>query len=682
MIIHPGTIVGNRYEVVEKKGAGGMAILYRARDRKLDRYVALKVMREEFVNTDEYVARFHVEARAAAGLSHPNIVNIYDVGQDGHVYYIVMEYIEGVTLKELINKRAPFENDEILGVAIQIASGLEHAHSSGIIHRDIKPQNILVTASGSVKVTDFGVARAANAATLVAGGNATMGSVHYLSPEQARGGYVDHKTDIYSLGICMAEMATGALPFDGESAVAVALKQINDPLPDIRAMNPGISHGVVRIIGKATEKKPSQRYQYAGEMHADLKKALSFAPDDDEGYIYERETVPEEPDETYIDTVPRGRNRNRDEMEMEDDPAADRRLVVAAVLTSIVIILVILVVGMYFIRHRLWPEDNNPPAPVAEEDDSVDEPGLTGLQLEEARILAASLGVELVVAGQENDNAAEGTVIRQRVDAADGVLRTGGTMSVFVSMGPALVLEDVPNLVGLSIDEAYELLRASSFYPDEVYEFSETMPQNVVFSQDPPAFSQAPPNSAIRFFISKGQELRSVIVPNIVGDTEAEAVRKLTEVGLTMGQATRAESETMEAGRVISQSVAGGEEIMQGRIITVVLSAGPPAEETPPTETPAPQQPVLQSSIPVNPLANIPEDVETVRMAVIKVTAAEGGVKIYDELVPVSSFPMDLSVSGNEGAAEFQVFVTDPETGSQYFFGSEIRIFGDEAADD
>ncbi|MDR2650074.1 MAG: protein kinase, partial [Clostridiales bacterium] len=215
MILETGMVVSGRYIVQNKIGAGGMAVVYKAKDKKLDRAVTLKVMREEYMSDEEFIARFQVEARAAAGLSNANIVNVYDVGQEQDIHYIVMEYIDGVTLKELIQSKAPFRNDEILGVAIQIASALADAHANGVIHRDIKPQNILVTSQGVVKVTDFGIAKAAGASTMTTGSN-TMGSVHYFSPEQARGVYVDNKSDLYSLGIVMYEMATGQVPFEGE----------------------------------------------------------------------------------------------------------------------------------------------------------------------------------------------------------------------------------------------------------------------------------------------------------------------------------------------------------------------------------------------------------------------------------------------------------------------------------
>lgn len=279
MLLNPGTVLGGRYEIVEKIGSGGMAVVYRGKDLKLDRYVTVKVLREEYIGDEEFIARFRSEACAAARLSHPNIVRVYDVGEDDEINYIVMEYIHGDTLKTAIKKKAPFDSRSTINVAIQIASALSQAHKAHIVHRDIKPQNILVGTDGVVKVTDFGIARAARATTMTTTANAA-GSVHYFSPEQARGGYVDEKSDIYSLGITMFEMITGVLPFQGNNSVAIALKHINEELPDIKQYNPKCSPSLEGIIKKATMKKADERYANIDLMLADLVRArteLTFA---------------------------------------------------------------------------------------------------------------------------------------------------------------------------------------------------------------------------------------------------------------------------------------------------------------------------------------------------------------------------------------------------------------------
>lgn len=272
MLLNPGTVLSGRYEILEKIGSGGMAVVYRGRDRKLDRYVTVKVLREEFVGDEEFIERFRSEACSVARLSHPNIVRAYDVGEDGDINYIVNEYIHGDTLKKAIKEKAPFDSRSTINVAIQIASALSQAHKAHIVHRDIKPQNILVGTDGVVKVTDFGIARAATASTMTTTANAA-GSVHYFSPEQARGGYVDEKSDIYSLGITMFEMITGVLPFQGNNSVSIALMHINDELPDIRQYNPNCTRSLEGIIRKATMKKADERYASIDLLLADLIRA-------------------------------------------------------------------------------------------------------------------------------------------------------------------------------------------------------------------------------------------------------------------------------------------------------------------------------------------------------------------------------------------------------------------------
>lgn len=272
MMLNPGTVLNGRYEILEKIGSGGMAVVYRGRDRKLDRYVTIKVLREEFNGDEEFIERFRSEACSAARLSHPNIVRAYDVGEDGEINYIVNEYIHGDTLKKAIKEKAPFDSRSTINVAIQIASALSQAHKAHIVHRDIKPQNILVGTDGVVKVTDFGIARAATASTMTTTANAA-GSVHYFSPEQARGGYVDEKSDIYSLGITMFEMITGVLPFQGNNSVSIALMHINDELPDIRQYNPNCTPSLEGIIKKATMKKADERYANIDLLLADLIRA-------------------------------------------------------------------------------------------------------------------------------------------------------------------------------------------------------------------------------------------------------------------------------------------------------------------------------------------------------------------------------------------------------------------------
>ncbi len=274
MILSAGTVLSGRYEIQEKIGTGGMAVVYRGRDLKLERNVTVKVLKEEFTYEDDFKSRFTTEARSAARLSHPNIVNVYDVGEDNGIYYIVMEYIHGDTLKQVIKENAPLDEVVALSIAIQMAAALANAHKNGVVHRDIKPENILISVDGTIKITDFGIARAADVSTITMTTNA-VGSVYYFSPEQARGGYVDEKSDIYSIGITMYEMLTGHVPFDGNNSVAIALKHLNSEMPDIRQYNPNVSDAVISIINKASAKKKDDRYNSSDDLLSDLKLALA-----------------------------------------------------------------------------------------------------------------------------------------------------------------------------------------------------------------------------------------------------------------------------------------------------------------------------------------------------------------------------------------------------------------------
>lgn len=275
-MIKLGMIIADRYEIIEKIGAGGMSDVYRAKDHKLNRYVAVKALKQEFAENKDFVSKFRVEAQAAAGLMHPNIVNVYDVGEENGCHYIVMELVEGITLKKYIEKKARLSVKEAVSIAIQMAMGIEAAHNNHIIHRDIKPQNIIISKEGKVKVTDFGIAKAATSNTITSN---VMGSVHYTSPEQVRGGFSDEKSDIYSLGITLFEMLTGRVPFNGETTVAVAIKHIQEQMPSVREFVPEIPVSVEQIVKKCTQKSPDRRYQSAPELIEDLKKSL-ISPDE------------------------------------------------------------------------------------------------------------------------------------------------------------------------------------------------------------------------------------------------------------------------------------------------------------------------------------------------------------------------------------------------------------------
>ncbi len=672
MTINPGTVIAERYEIVDKIGSGGMAKVYRAKDKKLDRYVTFKVMREEFVNDEEFKARFNVEARAAASLSNQNIVNVYDVGQEDLIHYIVMEYIDGVTLKDLIKKRAPFENDEILGVAIQIATALDHAHKNGIVHRDIKPQNILVTSTGIIKVTDFGIARAATANTMTTVGT-TMGSVHYFSPEQARGGYVDYKSDIYSLGIVMYEMATGQLPFKGDTPVAIALKQINEEIPDIKEMNPNVSDSVVKIIRKSSEKLSNNRYSSTIELVNDLKRALTnesgdfvtvAAKDFDSTTIVLNEDdvnfIKKESKKVSINTSKNpsielkdtDSYSDYDEYDDKEDKKSERKIIVAAIITSVAIILIILAVGGFLIKQNM--------SAVPE---SIEVPRLTGKTIEEAENLVKSHGVSIKKIKEEtSEEFAKGTIIYQSI-GENGLLRAGDTIDVIVSTGANKI--EVPNVVGKNFYEAYEELGRSDFIPKDEEESSEIIAKGVVIRQEPQGGSMQKSKSIVKIIVSSGPEIKRVNVPDVIGLSEAEAIKKLEDNKLAVGHTTRVESKEYAEGKVTAQTISPGTEVPTSTVVSFVVSSGMPKPSEAPSTT---IKPAIMKILPIDP-GEFPSGVEMVRLEVIRI-GKNGTEKYIEETVPVDLFPMERKVSG-EDEMEFQVYISALDSETIYFRGGE-----------
>ncbi len=704
-MLPPGAIIAGRYEIIEKIGSGGMAIVYRAKDTKLDRSVTFKVMREDFINDEEFIARFNVEAQAAASLSDQNIVSVYDVGQEDAIHYIVMEFIDGVTLKDLIKRNAPFENDEIISVAVQIGSALAHAHAHHIIHRDIKPQNILVTTSGTVKVTDFGIARAATEATLRTD-NETIGSVQYFSPEQARGGYVDATSDIYALGIVMFEMATGCLPFEGDTPIAIALKHINDPLPDIRALNPNISLSIQRIIAKATEKSTSKRYHSAQDMVEDLKLALSNTsgsfvqqdPEDDmEGQTmrfgkedvdtikrngrmddtdddwdegYEDDVYDEPPEEAPVKPKrfpKKSRNKpiasynKNDIVRISEDRQAERRIVIAAIATSLAIIAVIFALGTYFIK-RMTPD-----VP-----DQVQIPELVGKTVDEAHAITGPLGVTVNVTGTAfSDTVDKGLILSQSV-GDDGLLYEGDAIDVVLSDGTDKF--PVPDVVGQDIGVVMEIFQDLYFKLEDEYVLDENYPINVVVRQEPEGGTLAKANSTVKLYICQGQPVTTVIVPSVEGDTEAEGIRKIEGAYLAVGLSTTAPSNKPE-GTIITQTVKAGTEVSRGTVVSFVLSSGKPPEASP-SPTPSPNAKQTTKTMTVDPPpGSIPDGVENVLLLIIK-NSEEGSSNYMKEYVAVSDFPKTVSITG-AGEAEFQVYISDTVSGTSYYRGAQLFQFSE-----
>ena len=690
MYLEIGTVLNGRYRIEEKLGVGGMAVVYRGEDTRLGRSVTIKVLKEEYIHDEASLERFHTEAQAVARLSHPNIVNVYDVCQDGDIHYIVMEYIEGDTLKVLIDEHAPFSNRLVLNVALSIAQALSCAHRNHIVHRDIKPQNILVSVDGTVKVTDFGIARGAAGTTMSTATN-VLGSVHYFSPEQARGGYIDEKSDIYSLGVTMFEMATGRVPFDGDSTVAIALKHLNEELPSIEQMNPSVSHSVAGIIRKAMRKKADERYANINTMISDLRRALAeeqgmAPPAEEEATLATAAPMPEEArgEEPVRVAKPRPvRPKVQPEPfeDEEDDTPEERRrgrlVIVAAVVTALAIIAVIVVVFSKVMGDR------SPLAGVLGPK-TVTVPVLTEMTLDEAEARAKELGLELVVESEVYaDGVAEGQVVSQSI-AADTQVDEGSKINVTVSKGLEPFV--MPTLTDKGEDYAVDELAQLGVRPLIVYEYSEDIPAGVVVRQEPAAGTEVTAESNVTLTVSKGEELKNVTVPDVRNMTEAEARKALEDAGLTVGRVSQVASNTVDEGKVITQTVSAGSSVMAKTTVGLAVSSGKKAE-TP--ATPATEQPANQSvespgntgdsgntgntdNAGTNPVPEAPA-AKSKTVTVSPPMGSEMGETVYVQLIQVnedgtSSIVMD----GNHSQSDFPLTVTLTGTGN-----ASLQVFLD-----
>lgn len=591
-----GTYLQERYEILERIGSGGMSVVYKAQCHTLNRLVAIKVLKEEFAFDENFVSKFKMEAQAAARLSHPNIVNVYDVVDEDVLHYIVMELIEGITLKNYIEKKGHMESKEAIGVALQVAKGIEAAHEEHIIHRDIKPQNMIISKDGKVKVADFGIARAVSTQTM----NATaVGSVHYISPEQARGGYCDERSDIYSFGITLYEMVTGRVPFEGDNTITVALAHLEDPVPKPSIYVPEILPALEQIILKCTQKRPDGRYSSIGEVIADLQKTL-LNPDYDisvmEGSEEERfktrsisreelnriqesrrgvkEEAEEEIEEVFARPV-QGRTKQvrhrgfaqKEENDQEQDVSShfDRIVMVIGIVAAVLIVAVALFVLSQFtglFRQGSRGEDRSG-ADVSTEfaTASVDlsqitenqtyMPNVLGLpkDMAEAKLKASTL-VMRVAAADYSETYEAGQVMAQTITEGS-IVDKWSTVDVTVSKGSDKV--DLRNLgiLDMTAEEATELLETKGLIVEKKEETSENVVKGNVIRYSP---ETAKVGERVKLTVSLGVPTVSGVVPDLVGQTQARAAQLLTEAGLETGTVTFENSDTVEEGLVISQS--------------------------------------------------------------------------------------------------------------------------------
>ena len=572
-MLNPGTYLQNRYEILEKIGSGGMSVVYKAQCHTLNRLVAIKVLKEEFAFDRAFIDKFRMEAQAAARLSHPNIVSVYDVVEEEALHYIVMELIEGVTLKSYIEKKGCLENKEAIGIAIQVASGIAAAHSHHIVHRDIKPQNIIISRDGKVKVADFGIAKAVSAQTM----NATaVGSVHYISPEQARGGYCDERSDIYSFGITLYEMVAGKVPFEGDNTVAVALAHLEDPVVPPTEYNPDICPGLEQIILKCTQKRPDMRYGAMEDVIADLRRVL-VDPQADVLAAVQEEAEPDA-DSTRMLTKeemgaikegrrrPAPRKKHRDAEEDDVNPQFDRIVTAIGVVAAILIVAVVIfllsrLTGLFTprtsenIRTTAAAETSLPAVEVTISDNQVSMPSILGMTEEEARRALSDCGLTMTVTAREySDNYEEGQVMSQTVVEGDAVEK-GTDVGVTISLGSDKVDLAALNLTQMTADQAEALLKEKNLLVQRREEPNDTVPQGNVIRYSP---ETAKAGENVTLYVSTGPQVVPGQVPELRGRDQVTADALLAGAGLTTGTVTYEASDTVPEGIIINQSVEPG----------------------------------------------------------------------------------------------------------------------------
>ena len=626
----PGSYVINRYEIIAKIGSGGMADVYKAKDHVLNRLVAIKVLKQEYSTDATFVKKFRVEAQSAAGLSHPNIVSVYDVGEDDGVYFIVMELVQGITLKNYIDMKGKLDIREALNISVQIASGLSAAHENRIIHRDIKPQNIIMSRDGKVKVTDFGIAKVADSTTVT---TTAAGTVHYISPEQARGGYSDERSDIYSLGITMYEMVTGRVPFEGETNVAVALMHIQSEMVPPRKLEPSIPVSFEKIILKCTQKKPERRYASAKELIADLRKVLTH-PDGEyvviPGAVPEGRTIvmkdndidslktaslhrslsdvteetlngmTEEDEEPVQKPVQKSDSRKRpakkndpeedddfDNDEEDDDevnPALNKVMMVLGIGGFIILAVIIFFIighaaGFFGGSHNKKESDTqsvstesvSETAPASTNAEVVIVPDLSNMTETAAKAALNKLRLGVSVQKGSSDDVPEGQVYDQ--SPAVGVKTDVHTqVTIYISTGKeTFKLDDV---TGMDYDQAQSQLENDGLKVSLEFEYSDSVDKNEVIRTSPEVGSQVAEGDTVTIVASKGKETKYVTVPYVIGYDLDTAISMIKDAGLTYDGKSSDYSDSVSKGEVMNQSIGSGQSVEEGTSITLTVSLG------------------------------------------------------------------------------------------------------------
>lgn len=596
-----GTMLSGRYEVLKRVGSGGMADVYMAKDHKLNRNVAVKVLKSEYVEDEKFLKKFETEAQAVARLSHPNIVNIYDVGMEDGINYIVMELAEGITLKEYIRKKGYLSPKETVEISTQIASAISHAHKNHIIHRDIKPQNILVSDTGIIKVTDFGIAKATSSNTVTSTTTA-MGSVHYISPEQAKGRFCDEKSDIYSLGITMYEMVTGHVPFDHENGVTIALMHLQNEITPPSQIRDGIPDSLEKIILKCTMKKPEERYQTADDLIADLRLVFE---DTSGGYVGVVPAIDDSPtimiDQNEL--TQRINTPKKDQKIQQEEPLKDEEqnayldeddeeesgmnskieklvIVLAAVVGAIILIsIIVFVVKSSGVFKSGKSTTTTSIGTTAESNDTESKKytvdNYIGMSLSAAR---EKIDGKFKIKVEEEYSAdyAKGLVIRQDPES-DTELEEGKTLTLVVSKGTRT--EDkvsVPGVVGKRESSAKSELEAAGLKVSVKTKYSTDVAKGKVISQSPGSGNQVTKNSTVVITVSQGEKPETMVrVPNLRYSTESEARSELKNSNLVLGSVLTEYSDSVEKGLVIRQTVSSGSKVKEGTAVGIYVSLGP-----------------------------------------------------------------------------------------------------------
>lgn len=560
-------LLAGRYELIEKIGEGGMAIVYKAKCRLLNRYVAIKILRPEFTKDAQFVENFRRESQAAAGLSHPNIVSVYDVGQEGNIHFIVMELVEGKTLSELIEEKGRLDYKEAISITRQVASALSLAHKNQIVHRDIKPHNILITNTGVAKLADFGIAKAVSASTIIGGNNKVMGSVHYFSPEQARGAYVDERSDIYSLGIVLYEMLTGKVPFDGDNPISIALMHINEPMPSVTDEVPGLPPQLEKIIMKATDKYQTNRYRTADEMIEALdniefitkvmgNKAFTIPTDG-----YEAAEEPSAVQTQERERAHRSTEKRSEKTETDKSAEKAKKLSTAFIIGAVAVLVVAGIIGLGAMLG--WFGGDN---------EEIEVPSFVGKTFEEAQTEAESLGLKIEKGEDVYSPDQEEGKITSQIPTEGSMVTEGKLITVYVSKGKKDGV--VPKIKGMDYKEAADYLKTFGFELGIVKMETSTLPENVIITQSVPSGTTAENGTKIDVTVSDGKGKEMVKMPNLIGKTPDEANGLIDAAGLKLGDATYEETTATAQNLVFWQQYPEGTELEEGTAVSYKVSKG------------------------------------------------------------------------------------------------------------